>query len=93
MSEFAATFQDTNCGACNSSDIDYVVRKVEGNSFYEMQCNNKNCRARLSFGHSKAENKMYPKRVETDNKGKALRDAEGKVTYLENNGWTVYKRQ
>lgn len=91
LSEFSETFQDSCCGACKSENIDYVVRKVEDNEFYEMVCRNSQCRAKLSFGHSKADSKLYPKRVVTDNKGKAVKDVNGKAQYLPNNGWTVYR--
>lgn len=90
LSEFGETFQDSVCGACGSENIDYVVRKVEDNEFYEMVCRNNKCRAKLAFGHSKADSKLYPKRVVTDNKGKAVKDDNGKAKWLDNGGWTIY---
>lgn len=91
FSDFCETFQDSECGACGSTYVDYQVRKVEDNEFYEQVCRNPKCRAKLAYGHSKKDNKMYPKRVVTDNKGKAIKDDNGKVQWLENNGWTVYR--
>lgn len=88
------TFEDSKCGACNGKDIRYVVRTAEGYEFYEMHCKNSSCRARLSFGHSKEDKKLYAKRCETEiagkNKGKAKRDANGKAIWLTGNGWTKY---
>jgi hypothetical protein len=91
FSDFTETFQDYTCGACGSENVDYQVRKVEDNEFYEQVCRNPKCRARLSFGHSKKDSKVYPKRVVTDNKGKAIKDDNGKAQWLENNGWLIYK--
>lgn len=89
---FDSTFQDTKCGKCNTENISFQVREVDSNEFYELQCNNRECRARLSFGHSK-ENKgaIYPKRFQTDNKGKTVKRDDGRSVYLPNNGWTIYE--
>lgn len=88
------TFEDSQCGACKGKNIRFVVREAEGFEFYEMHCKNNDCRARLSFGHSKEDKKLYAKRCETEttgkNKGKAKKDANGKTLYLPNNGWTKY---
>lgn len=91
IAEFSETFQDSVCGACGNGDIDYVVRKVEDNEFYEIQCRNLNCRAKLSYGHGKTDNKLYPKRAETDKKGKVVKDDNGKGKWLLNKGWNIYR--
>jgi hypothetical protein len=91
IAEAQATFEDSACGACNGTDIRYVVRQVDSNEFYEVHCQNFKCRAKLSYGHNKDGKTMYPKRYEVDNKGKAKKTADGKTVYLPNKGWTIYK--
>lgn len=97
IAEFTETFQDEFCGACNSENISYVVRKSDDFTFLEVHCQNSNCRARLSFGAEKVTGKLYPRRLvvehEGKNKGKAVRDENGKTTYLENGGWVKYKKE
>jgi hypothetical protein len=94
ISTIQETFEDTKCGVCGSTDIKFVVREAEGFEFYEMHCKDTKCRARLSFGHSKENKKLYAKRCETEtqgkNKGKAKRDENGKAIWLPNNGWAKY---
>lgn len=83
-------FEDHVCGLCGSDNLRYVVRKIEDNEFYELRC--MACRAKLAFGHSKKDDKMYPKRYQTDAKGKALKDTNGKGIPLgtKKNGWVKY---
>ena len=82
-------FGDNKCGACKSTEIRCCVRTVEDNSFYELVCNK--CHCKVAFGHNKTGGGMYPKRYQTDSKGKAVKDkTTGKPIYLENNGWTKY---
>ncbi len=93
-----STFEDTKCGACGGKDVRYVVREADGYEFYEMHCRNNTCRARLSFGHPKEDKtKLYAKRCEIEttgkNKGKAVRDADGKAKWLPNNGWVKYTKE
>lgn len=97
IAKMQSTFEDTKCGACNSTNIRYVVREAEGFEFFEMHCLEPKCRARLSFGHSKEDKKLYAKRlvIETNgkNKGKAKRGEDGKAVWLPNSGWTKYTAQ
>lgn len=85
------TFEDSKCGHCGNKNLRYVVRKVEDNEFYELHCTNGNCRAKLAFGSSKKDNKLYPKRYQTEAKGKAKRDENGKAIPLGKWGWHIYK--
>lgn len=72
-------FGVTACGKCGSEDIKYIVRtNADDDKFYEIQCQNPKCRAKLAFGCHKKGNSLFPKK----------KDADGK--YLLNNGWTVY---
>lgn len=85
IADAQALFEDSTCGNCQSDDIKFQVRSVEDNDFYEVVC--KKCGHKLSYGHSKANNKMYPKRMEVDKKGKAVRGEDGKPKYLPAKGW------
>lgn len=88
IAEYSATFEDTECGACKSKALQYTVREVEDNKFYEIHCTK--CGCKVSYGHAKDGKKMYPKRGETDAKGKVKKDKDGKGIYLPNNGWVKY---
>lgn len=89
LAEIQDTFEDDKCGKCGSDNLKYSVRTVEDNEFYELRC--KKCKAKLSFGTSKAEpNKLYPKRFLTDNKGKAIKGEDGKSVIKGNWGWVKW---
>lgn len=93
LSLFDETFEDTNCGVCGNNDISYVHRTVEGNDFFELKCRSPKCRAKLQFGIGK-DGGLYPKRLLTDKKGKAIKDEEtGRSIYLPNSGWGIYRGQ
>ena len=70
-----------------SSNFEYRVRKVGDNNFYELYCTD--LKAKLPFGVGKGDNlgDLYPKRLKTDDKGKAFKDENDKVTYLPDRGW------
>lgn len=90
ISDAQALFEDSCCGDCGSEDVKYQVREVEDNQFYEMVC--KKCFAKLSYGHAKTGGKMYAKRMEVDNKGKAIKDESGKGKQLPHRGWVKYQK-
>lgn len=69
----------SKCGACGGTDIKYVVRTVEDNDYYEVRCTKQGCRGKLSFGQSKDQVSLYPKK----------KDKEG--NWIENEGWEVWK--
>ncbi len=92
ISLFQETFEDSKCGLCGSENLQYTHRVVEANDFYELVCKEKTCRAKLRFGTSKEDKKMYPKRFKTDNKGKAVKDEQNKGVPLgkNKNGWVKW---
>jgi hypothetical protein len=67
------------CGVCENSDIAYRVRENGGNKFYELHCLTPACRARFSFGQSKDQKSLFPKR----------KDSEG--NWIDNDGWVKYR--
>ena len=86
MADLGEIFGIKSCGACNSDDIRWQVRKVskqvgkkiENYEYIELVCNK--CRARLSFGKfSEDPNSVFPKR----------KDADG--NWLPNNGWVKFE--
>jgi len=91
ISDAQSLFEDSCCGACKSENIKFQVRQVEDNEFYELVC--KDCWAKLGYGHAKTGGKMYAKRMEVDNKGKAVKDDNGKGKPLPHKGWCKYNKE
>lgn len=64
----------------------FRVRTVGSDKFYELYSTK--LRAKLPYGVSKAEpGKLYPKRIEVDKNGKAVKDENDKAIYLKDRGW------
>ena len=64
LSEIQEVFDEPFCGSCNSANIKYQVRNVDGNEFYEIKC--LDCLSRLSFGQHKKGGTLFPKRKNED---------------------------
>ena len=60
LAEFQEIFEETNCGSCNSDDLRFIVRNVEGNDFYELKCNS--CGSKLAYGQHRVGESLFPKR-------------------------------
>ena len=67
------------CGVCENSDVAHRVRENGGNKFYELHCLTPSCRARFSFGQSKDQKSLFPKR----------KDGDG--NWINNGGWERYQ--
>jgi hypothetical protein len=78
LASLQEVFENTVCGICHIDNVRFIVRTVEDNNFYEMHCQNINCRARLAFGQHKKGGSLFPKRK--DDTGQRLA----------NNGWTKW---
>lgn len=91
LATLQAVFEDASCRKCNKTNLQYVVRKVEDDEFFELRC--KDCGAKLTFGVSKADKQLYPKRYMTDSKGKAVKDENDKPIVRGKWGWTNYNRE
>lgn len=68
---------DDTCGACNSPNIQFRVRTVDGNDYYDLAC--LDCSAQLSYGQNKDGRGLFVKRKDKDG------------APLPNRGWTVWK--
>ncbi len=84
LASLSEVFGISQCGACKSNDIRYVVREASKGAkkylYHELHC--QKCRARLAFGqHDGEKGTLFPKR----------KDEGGE--YLDNNGWVVYKKE
>lgn len=79
LSKYQEIFSINQCGCCKNKDLRYITRVVEDNSYYELQCQNINCRAKFAFGQKKKGGELFPKR-----KDKAKK-------YIPNDGWVIYK--
>ena len=51
---------DTNCGACQSAEIQYRTRQADKYTFYEQLC--RKCGAVLSYGQKQEGGGLWPKR-------------------------------
>lgn len=79
LSKLAQVFAGVDkCGKCGCDDIAPNMREPEKFVYYEFQCLNPACGARLSLGQSKNERDLFQKRKNEDGGWK------------ENDGWEVY---
>jgi len=76
ISAAGEVFSVTTCGNCQSEDVAYRVRHVEGNDFFEVVC--RGCNHTFSFGQHRTGNSLFPK----------TRDADGRP--LPKGGWSRY---
>lgn len=53
------TFGVKACGHCQSEDLTFTARVVDGNTFPEMKC--KDCGSKLAMGQSKDGGSIYPR--------------------------------
>jgi hypothetical protein len=72
-----ACFCNTHCGACDSTNVRFVVRENRGFVFHEVRC--QECHSALSFGQKREGGALFPKR----------KSKEG--DYLPNSGWVKWQ--
>lgn len=88
-------FGQQKCGKCQCEELRFVVREVEGNSFYELRCTNPKCRAMLTFGQNKEAAKkgqLFPHIKENKKKtimGGRLKEGD----YLPDGGWLIFDKK
>lgn len=90
VGNFQEVFENDTCSACDSNNVKFTVREVDSNKFYELQC--RSCFSKLRFGFNKDGSGMYPKRSQTDEKGKVVKDKNGKSVPLGKNGWHKFTK-
>lgn len=82
------------CGKCKSDNIIPQHREVtkdgDTNEYYELLC--LSCGAVLALGQNKEGKTLYKKKLETNSKGKAVKDGD-KAKYLPDNGWSKYNKE
>lgn len=83
-------FNNEVCGKCGHEHTTYVVREVDGDKYYEKQCQNLSCRAKKPFNCNKEGGKMYFEKRVMEGKGK---DKTPTGDYWGNNGWRIYNKE
>lgn len=59
IAHFQEVFENNQvCGLCNSTDVHFSVREVDGNSYYEKVC--LYCRGKFSYGQHKQGGTLFP---------------------------------
>jgi hypothetical protein len=76
LAVFQEIYEARKCQACQSERVQFVVREVQGNTYYELRC--MDCGSTLSFGQKRADGSLFPKR----------KDKSGE--FLPNNGWVKW---
>ncbi len=64
LAEFQEVFDESQCGLCRSNDLQFIVRTVDGNDYYELKC--QSCFGKLAYGQHKSEGSLFPKRKLAD---------------------------
>lgn len=83
LSDYGEVFSITKCECCGSENISFRVRKDdEDNKYHEMCCNEYGCWGKLSFGETKKDKKLFPKRRKSYDDDKAK-----KLTFFGYKGW------
>ncbi len=60
LAEFQEVFDEQNCGICKNDNIQFIVRTVENNDYFELKC--RSCNAKLAFGQHRSGGSLFPKR-------------------------------
>lgn len=81
-------FGEKFCGLCHKDNLQFVVRNVEDNNFYEIKC--KDCGGKLSLSQNKKGGTLYPNR-KLKNGLPAKVDDEGPFEF-KTRGWHVYDK-
>lgn len=99
LASLGEVFCNTECGCCHNEGgkgTFFVVRHIDDNDFYEMRC--RDCFAKLTFGQSKKNSELYPKRrwdqlsdkgatPEVEQRAPQKKYADENNGYLPDSGW------
>jgi DNA-directed RNA polymerase subunit RPC12/RpoP len=78
LATFQEVFNHSKCGKCGSTRLQFVVRTVDDNDYYEIRC--MDCGAKLQFGANKVGGGLFPKRK------------NGVGDWLPDNGWVKWDK-
>lgn len=93
ISSLQEVFGQHKCGKCGCEKLRFVVRTdKDDNKYYELACQNFECKAKLAFGAHKKGGGLFPKRKESENQSLAGGTVEAGA-YLPSNGWLRYNKQ
>ncbi len=76
-------FNNNQCSVCGTERPNFIVRKASSDkgrtfNYYELQCRNNECRAKLHFGVHEEGETLFPKRKNEDG------------TYHAKQGWKIW---
>ena len=80
-------FGNDKCGKCNSDNISFTRRDVDGDIYYEIRCNK--CGAKLALSQHREGNTLYPKRKAGKNDSTGLEKGE----WLPDGGWVKWDKE
>jgi len=86
IGQFQEVFENNECMKCHDTNVKFVTREVEGNTYYELRCSK--CGAKLSFGAHKLGGTLYPKRTAGKNDQSGLEEG----SYLPDGGWMKWDK-
>jgi hypothetical protein len=86
LADLQEVFGIDSCGKCGNADIRYITRiakdkKGKDHEYFEMRCNDRSCRARLTFGKNLEGGGIFPHR----------KDDAGE--WLPDNGWIRWDKE
>lgn len=87
LSSLQEVFGEEKCGKCGGNKLRFMTRQdKDENKYYELHCQNSQCRAKLAYGCHKKGGGLFPKRfVEVE--GSDKKEVKGKW------GWTIYSKE
>lgn len=87
MASIQEVFSEEACGLCQQA-VRLAVREVDGNEFFEYQCQNGSCGAFLSIGQSKKKpGELFPVRKLMPNGKPSFKSG----SFGAHRGWTKYR--
>ena len=60
LAEFQEVFDEDKCQLCKNNDLQFIVRTVDSNDYFELKC--KSCFAKLAYSQHKSGGSLFPKR-------------------------------
>lgn len=103
LAQAQEVFNHSECGCCKKKKIKFTVRQASSGKkefeYFELRCENFDCRAKLSFGHAEG-GVLYPKKKygqlsesEQEQRSDEEAYADKHYGFLPNGGWYKYKKK